>query len=572
MASNSASTRHPLDIPEIRIIVGHFLQDNSLDLLSCALVSRAWSADFIPMIWVSIRFGYHLSQLISQHAFRKHEHLIRSLFIHDPSFFWRGFPSPACKNLIRLEYVPHIAVPLQIQSAGASHYDSEDFSRMENVNLIITEQLNTLIEQQDSIAYLQVDCIEDTKFPREFRMLQSTSLSSMTHPKLTTLHLSKWLGTTGKLNMLIKGCPGLKHLSLRSCEINRFPSNFGVIPPHHQNTDNTLFRDDSTLLDFGNIRTLKIDLLRINEEPIKFVGNQVESIEIESYTAFIDPRLKNHSLRYNRRFNWRFPSVRRLSFLGKGGDLYETEVGGLINSILCRSSSQDTQPNDPTTGHRQVFFEISLNNCQVPVSMINNINQQLGDMIDIIDLGSSTGFESRDIQQILILCGNLRVFRGPETFFWARDMTTLTGQYWATNKLEEFVVLMGFSMNPINQGGGLSTEEDYWEDPQSLSAIINQEWTRRSIELICQELSRQQSLEILDLSGDINFDLIDDNRKGIPLVLEAGLDRLKGLKNMRRVIVTGWEEYMGEAEAEWMKIHWPKLEYIHSREGGSSDG
>jgi hypothetical protein len=95
----------------------------------------------------------------------------------------------------------------------------------------------------------------------------------------------------------------------------------------------------------------------------------------------------------------------------------------------------------------------------------------------------------------------------------------------------------------------------------------------RQVKGVLEQLSRQKSLEILDLSGDPNDWLIGDHFKmGIPLLLSAGLDILRDLRCMKRVVVTTQEESMGSAEAQWIKVHWPKLETIRTKHGGESEG
>ncbi|KAF9113281.1 hypothetical protein BGX27_001873 [Mortierella sp. AM989] len=606
MASKTAM--NPLSIPEIRTLVSQFLANSPPALLSCALVSRAWSSDFLPRLWYSIRFDYHLSQLMTPHRFRRYEHLIRCLFIHDPTFFLNGFYGEGCKNLIRLEFVPHIAKPIQIQSASASSFntvvptneydfvneydsvnESDNNGNMFNHNryppdtildpinintalsigqrMHMTIQLHKLVGQQDSLVHLVEEWSHLTHEMRGLWIQPFHSPTPSTCLKLTTLSLSKWPTSTGEFNEMIRACPNLIYLFLRSCEISRFTS----LPSkshQQQNAEETIFHDDSTVLDFGQVKILRLDQLCLQGDPITIQGERIESIEVESYATFEEWNIYQVLVGPSsmRNYSWIFPNVSSLKFTGKGSSLYQTEAEHFINSVLSPPtrnlsqlhSQESVTHNLPDESRQQQLVELVLNNFQISASIVNNIHLRLGDAIDVIDFGSCEGLGSKDVQQVLIHCGNLRVFQGPETFFWTQDMiSSTTGPGWASNKLQEFVVLVGIGAT---------------EDLSCVDTILEQDSTRRSVETTYEQLSRQQALEILDLSGDIDFDLIDDCRKGIPLVLKAGLDKLKTLKNIRHVIVTAWEDEMGVAEAEWMKIHWPKLEYIHSREGGTSDG
>ena len=126
-------------------------------------------------------------------------------------------------------------------------------------------------------------------------------------------------------------------------------------------------------------------------------------------------------------------------------------------------------------------------------------------------------------------------------------------------------------------GIGMSRDKDSTDlsemaDTTSVKAVLAQEPTRRSIDVVLDQIAQLEDLEVLDLSGDLDYRLAEDCRKGIPLVLSAGLDKLRGLSKLRRVYISGWEDEMSAKEAEWMNMHWPRLEYIHSRDGGASSG
>ncbi|KAG0004441.1 hypothetical protein BGZ80_003604, partial [Entomortierella chlamydospora] len=607
MATNEVAPLNPLNVPEIRTLIGQFLANRPPDLFSCALVSHAWFNDFIPQLWLSIRFDYHLSQLITQSTFRKYQHLIRNLFIHDPTFFLNGFYGDTCRGLTRLVFAPHIAAPMQIQSASISPLSSavsineddnddmfsNDIQNAPDENLdpfntttvlsrrqgmYIIRQFHALIEQQDSIEHLEEDWSHLAHVTKKLWVQPAFLLTSKPRPRLTTLTLSKWSTTTGGFNMVIAACPSLEYLYLRACEISKVPSHIAKLHPYHgeQDSEKVTFNDDSTLLDFGTVKILRLDQLCLNGDPIVIRGIQVEHIRVESFTIFYEENqyeYSGHPLK--RDYTWQLPSVYSISFTGRGGNLHRTEAEDFINSILSppigdltRTPPKDSALHNLTAINRPLM-EITLNNCQLSESIFNNINQRLGDWIDLIDLSSCTGLESAHIQQVLVYCGNLRVFRGPEVYYWTREMfIPATGQSWASSKLQELVMLTGI-------GAALDSVGSYPEPVEDLSCvdiILEQDSTRRSVEVIFEQLSRQHSLEILDLSGGIDFYLLHDCRKGVPLTLKAGLDRLRMLKNIRHVIVTGWEDEMGVAEAEWMKTFWLKLETIHSREGGTSEG
>lgn len=52
-AAHPPKSAHPLDLPEIRTRIGHFL--TSKGLACCARVSREWHASFHPLLWADIQ-------------------------------------------------------------------------------------------------------------------------------------------------------------------------------------------------------------------------------------------------------------------------------------------------------------------------------------------------------------------------------------------------------------------------------------------------------------------------------------------------------------------------------------
>ncbi|KAG9061009.1 hypothetical protein KI688_007839 [Linnemannia hyalina] len=141
----------------------------------------------------------------------------------------------------------------------------------------------------------------------------------------------------------------------------------------------------------------------------------------------------------------------------------------------------------------------------------------------------------------------------------------LSEQPWSSRRLKELVVLIGIGMSLDKDATNLAE----MADTTSVKAVLAPKSTRRSINVILNQIAQLQDLKVLNLSGDLDYHLAEDCRKGIPLVLIVGLDKLRSLSKLRRVYVSGWEDEMSAKEAEWMSIHWLQLEYIHNREGGA---
>ncbi|KAF9538037.1 hypothetical protein EC957_007294 [Mortierella hygrophila] len=639
MASTSTSTSHtnslsPLDLPEIRTHIAQYLDSSKHDLCSCVLVSRTWRTDFMPQLWHTIHFDSSLSYYLSQYNFRQHEHLVRELVIHDPVFFLERWPGPSCRHIDRLEYRPYIAQRQWIAPNHASsgeqtsfdesyqgNYDDDDLDstfdddlkndtnnpssslrKMGSTSVSIRGFLR-LVRQQTSLSHLNEDWSLHSK---EHTLRFARGFIRCQHQNLVSLHITKWKISVPEMNMLIRNCPRLEQLFLRSVEIVPVNSDFntaafpdlqdeereeevekeqieeGQVDEEGQTITTT---DSASVLDFRQIKRIHIDQIVLHTNRLSFRGQGLESIGFEAYTFFTRYAIFNSP----RPFTWSFPNTKSLTYIGKGRDIHDTEVGNAIQDILTSCSPNLIPPRPPRLSQQQQqqqqlqqqkqrrlsadeallksrqLKEVTISNCSIRRSLVSSIIGTFGEGLEVLDLVGCGGLSRLNLHQILVRCGNLRVFRGPESFLWTRDMV-LSEQPWSSRRLKELVVLIGIGMTLDKDAIDLAE----MADTTSVKAVLAQEMTRRSIDVVLDQIAQLEDLEVLDLSGDLDYHLAEDCRKGIPLVLSAGLDKLRGLRKLRRVYISGWEDEMSAKEAEWMNMHWPRLEYIHSREGGAS--
>ncbi|KAG0070033.1 hypothetical protein BGZ90_012785 [Linnemannia elongata] len=643
MASTSTShtsSLSPLDLPEIRTHIAQYLDSSKHDLCSCILVSRTWRTDFMPQLWHTIHFDSSLSYYLSQHNFRQHEHLVRELVIHDPVFFLERWPGPSCRHINRLEYRPYIAQRQWIASNYASseeqtssdesyqgNYDDDldntfeddlkndtngsanninnppsGSRKMDSISVSIRGFLQ-LVRQQTSLSHLNEDWSLHSK---EHTLRFARGLIRCQHPNLVSLYITKWKISVPEMNMLIRNCPRLEQLFLRSVEIVPVNSDFNIAAfPGHQDEEREeelkteqveegqvdeegqaiATTDSTTVLDFHQIKGIHIDQIILHTNRLSFRGQGLESIGFEAYTFFTRYAIFNSP----RPFTWSFPNTKSLTYIGKGRDIHDTEVGNAIQDILTSCSPDLIPPRSPRRSQQQQqqlqqqqqrrlsadeallksrqLKEVTISNCFIRRSLVSAIVDTFGEGLEVLDLAGCGGLSRLNLHQILVRCGNLRVFRGPESFLWTRDMV-LSEQSWSSRHLKELVVLIGIGMSLDKD----ATDLEEMADTTSVKAVLAQEPTRRSIDVVLDQIAQLKDLEVLDLSGDLDYHLAEDCRKGIPLVLSAGLDKLRGLSKLRRVYISGWEDEMSVKEAEWMNVHWPRLEYIHSREGGASSG
>ncbi|KAK5820971.1 hypothetical protein F5H01DRAFT_339706 [Linnemannia elongata] len=643
MASTStshASSLSPLDLPEIRTHIAQYLDSSKHDLCSCILVSRTWRTDFMPQLWHTIHFDSSLSYYLSQHNFRQHEHLVRELVIHDPVFFLERWPGPSCRHINRLEYRPYIAQRQWIAPNYASseeqtssdesyqgNYDDDldntfeddlkndtngsanninnppsGSRKMDSISVSIRGFLQ-LVRQQTSLSHLNEDWSLHSK---EHTLRFARGLIRCQHPNLVSLYITKWKISVPEMNMLIRNCPRLEQLFLRSVEIVPVNSDFNIAAfPGLQDEEREeelkteqveegqvdeegqaiATTDSTTVLDFHQIKGIHIDQIILHTNRLSFRGQGLESIGFEAYTFFTRYAIFNSP----RPFTWSFPNTKSLTYIGKGRDIHDTEVGNAIQDILTSCSPDLIPPRSPRRSQQQQqqlqqqqqrrlsadeallksrqLKEVTISNCFIRRSLVSAIVDTFGEGLEVLDLAGCGGLSRLNLHQILVRCGNLRVFRGPESFLWTRDMV-LSEQSWSSRHLKELVVLIGIGMSLDKD----ATDLEEMADTTSVKAVLAQEPTRRSIDVVLDQIAQLKDLEVLDLSGDLDYHLAEDCRKGIPLVLSAGLDKLRGLSKLRRVYISGWEDEMSVKEAEWMNVHWPRLEYIHSREGGASSG
>ncbi|KAK3810305.1 MAG: hypothetical protein J3Q66DRAFT_405064 [Benniella sp.] len=87
----------PLEIPEIRIMVGQYL--GRPDLVRCLSVCRSWRDSFLPLVWSNISIAPHQPRPTVE-AFMQHGQFIKDLAYH--TLIWRDYGSTLCRNLSTL--------------------------------------------------------------------------------------------------------------------------------------------------------------------------------------------------------------------------------------------------------------------------------------------------------------------------------------------------------------------------------------------------------------------------------------------------------------------------------------
>ncbi|KAG0001120.1 hypothetical protein BGZ79_005059 [Entomortierella chlamydospora] len=180
------SSEAALDIPEIRNLVGRFLTVN--DAISCVRVCKAWSRDFVSLIWNSIDFNTHTSfeKLDSNVVFKNGNHIrvVKDLGTQ-----------PQLDVLLQssIKNVQH----LTLSCSSASQFRSlcMDFISNNNRNL---QKLEIYMKGRSRMisAYALVPC---------------PSASKLTYIRLFQVTFSR-----GSFEFLLQGCPLLSRMGLQS--------------------------------------------------------------------------------------------------------------------------------------------------------------------------------------------------------------------------------------------------------------------------------------------------------------------------------------------------------------------
>ncbi|KAF9922117.1 hypothetical protein FBU30_007806 [Linnemannia zychae] len=89
MPKSGASSRNPFNLPELRQVISLFVA--AKDAISCALVCKAWTDDFVHAIWHTVDFGKHPGFInLPQDIISKHGHYIRVInsLAHSEDLSW----------------------------------------------------------------------------------------------------------------------------------------------------------------------------------------------------------------------------------------------------------------------------------------------------------------------------------------------------------------------------------------------------------------------------------------------------------------------------------------------------
>ncbi|KAG0308054.1 hypothetical protein BGZ98_009109 [Dissophora globulifera] len=548
----------PLSLPEIRHLVGQYLEND--DLLSLILVCRAFHTDFVPFLWRTFVFDPQIQRTLSKEAFHKHEHSIRSLKLHDHATFARHWQSTDCRNLRSLEILPnHVSFPRPARvkeyrqaAAYAEAASTGSTAQPEDDAEQAGDRVIDLIQQQRNLTTLKLNWIAFHPGSIHHLALQLYQ----TPNRLVTLHLSKWTMRLLDLNMVVKSSPCLDEFFARGLVVE--PSS--PLPA----SDSSLQQRDQPVLNFGHIRRLRFHHLLICIAPLLIDCPSAQSIQLTGY-GIQSGTTQNFARR--RGHSWNCPNLERFHYTGQVDeaetvDKYSEQ--GPLSDILRTSSSPTTlsQPildltpvTTASVDRRPGLKRIALA-CCFEIGRTGSglwaIAQSLHGMtLESIDLSYSAGLTSLDILSIFSTCPRLRQLKGSEDYLWGTDVQDSTSEPWTCLDLERLQIRFGLARTREISHAGYG---------RRLHAPVA-DAEQGQVDAMYNRLAGLKHLKVLDLSG---YGSMDHLTRGIPLTLERGLDRLAGLTELNTIHVTGWEAEMGVPEANWIAKHWPRLQTIYT--------
>ncbi|KAK3845511.1 MAG: hypothetical protein J3R72DRAFT_502117 [Linnemannia gamsii] len=207
MAPTTTTAKNPFGLPELRYHLSRFVAIK--DAVSCALVSKAWSITFIPVVWFKVDFADHPRfTAIPRDIVAKHGHHIRIV-----------------KNAKSL---PQVSV---IANAGVNElrelHIHPTTSTMQYVRAYEVVFRNSLcLEDLDlfasSASTPELECLRHIVPPSALAPLSSNGLRGQS--KLKTLRIYRMCLTHDGLVTILQGCPRLNTLSLRHTDVVGAPS------------------------------------------------------------------------------------------------------------------------------------------------------------------------------------------------------------------------------------------------------------------------------------------------------------------------------------------------------------
>ncbi|KAI8603902.1 hypothetical protein EDD21DRAFT_367813 [Dissophora ornata] len=602
----------PLDLPEIRLLVGSFLSRR--DLSQCARVCKSWSSTFAPLVWQDTviqsthpdyQYQSYLCQAPPRALIRSHAHLIRSLVFEGPISNEEVFLGACCSRLEHLS----LSVTVSGTSSGPnrttasthgttwawlqdadSPLDADNDESCEGNGVILTgrppcprndqtdtwSQLAALIcQNQRTLRALDMDFMypPPAKIPtRAFwdavvkcfpsvapdHMSTSSSPSLLLSPRsarLTTLSLKGREIRSGDLMLIWRSAtPHLKRLEFSRCLVEYEPWTWfgpGSTSPTFGHT--AAASTGSELLSVSTLRHLTLIDIRgmdLTTQFAVFIGKS--------------PRLESLIWRIHRSHQGGLPSI------AFEEDLHHCQWTEL-EDIEITSEKESAAVSDR-------LLSALLDNCSQNMNRLNlcgmgglqeqtlrSLEQHL-QHLQILDLSLCSAVTGAVVQQILSSSPQLESITANSI----HALDILNGELWVCMGLRSWKVFIDLS--PPTPSSSLAS---------SIPMSGNHEVVRNDAagdvsteefdvyhNIVYERLSTLIHLEHLGLNRRLSL-----HRRGVVPIqtldwqLTSGLEQLSTLKELSTICLSHQTVNMSRSAVVWMVEQFPKLRSVSGRLG-----
>ncbi|KAG0374024.1 hypothetical protein BGX24_010943 [Mortierella sp. AD032] len=375
MAPTTTTAKNPFSLPELRYHISRFVAIK--DAVSCALVSKAWSITFTPVVWFKVDFADHPRfAALPRNIVAKYGHHIRIV-----------------KNAKSL---PQVSV---IANAGYVRAYEVVFR-----NSLCLEDLDLFAS---SGSTPELECLRHIVPPSALAPLSSNGLRGQS--KLKTLRIYRMCLTHDGLVTILQGCPRLNTLSLRHTDVVGAPSqsfqHTGVrsLKTESRNLRQIASSNFSLLYYFPNVT---LAALNVN------AGDTVACSKIKRDLFRYCPRVHRYQLQD---LTGAIVSEFLTSIAGSASEIvfrYEHVSSEMIMAILLHQATMSSIRHFIT--HKNWDFD------KEEVAPVSNLSQALNRLLQLIPRGCSQlnildlhayEMDITDVELVPWICKNLVTLR-----------------------------------------------------------------------------------------------------------------------------------------------------------------
>ncbi|KAF9549191.1 hypothetical protein EC957_004491 [Mortierella hygrophila] len=618
-----------LSLSEIRTHIGLFLISNTnnskRDLVACMNVCKDWRADFRRLLYRDLVLGHRTFQpILSHNQWRAYGVHTQSLVLEEPSVMQKVNPitirgkysgmgagggQGGSKSVLRssdynldpIQYCPnllHLTVKLSPIVQGLCYWtregdDDDDYGHDDNDSLGAAPpaRFRTTVafryNQQNQTWFVKssnriLALLEYHPNLRSFHWIGDSNvhmerigrhlLSKQSPHRLVDLALDSFTATCAEINRIIENCPELRRLSLMSLHLvstamwpdlepEQEISTVSIAPTSPTTSSPTLPQPTQIqpTLYLANIQSLTLDRPQFLAPGIfKIHGPHLQHLELVDcafppsfLTEISRVRIEGspHALHTPHVVEWSCPLLTG----------FKHDRG----SLMPEAFSHNLLSSAKTSFRSLELLKLTLQPTFVAdLTAYPNLCQQLTHL----DLSESERIKSTDLQSLLCHLPALLDFKGPAGVLWGEDVFH-SPKPWACLKLQKLQLLICLARpdSGLWESDNLFFGFPLWD---ALPADSNR--FLQVQKALFLQLGKLTELEVLDLSGGYEIEhFLHEVPRGLPWTIEAGLEALQGLKRMKELTVSGWENKMTRKEAQWFRQWWPELRAIRTKNDGA---